>query len=321
MKTLLYVCVLAAAASAQTSPLWRDPSPHRVQFVTVDDGVRLEVLDWGGSGQAIVLLAGRGNTAHVFDEFAPKLTGFHVYGITRRGFGASSQPQQGYDDQRRADDIYQVLEFLHIAKPVLAGHSLAGDELTTLGRQHSDRLGGLIYLDALYDARDYPADDPAYMALYNRLPAPMRNRTPKATFPESELRSGSETNPDGTRGRYRTPRAIFDAIAAGQKRRDYSGIRVPVLVLRSVPPPYQPATAEERAAIQAFNGATDIYVSRWKRNLLSSVPEARIVDVPGSEHYLFLTNEADVLREMREFLQDLLTPYTIVGTWKSELHG
>src|SRR5688572_2551180 len=66
---------------------WRDPAPHTDQFVTVDKDVRLEVLDWGGSGQPLVLLAGMGNTAHIFDRFAPKLIDqFHVYGITRRGF-------------------------------------------------------------------------------------------------------------------------------------------------------------------------------------------------------------------------------------------
>src|SRR6266851_3669720 len=71
-------------------PPWKDPSPHITRFVTVEKGVRLEVLDWGGSGKPLVLLAGGGDTAHVFDDFAPKLTpSFHVYGITRRGFGES----------------------------------------------------------------------------------------------------------------------------------------------------------------------------------------------------------------------------------------
>jgi len=143
------------------------------------DGVRLEVLDWGGSGRPVVLLAGSGNTAHVFDDFAPKLTGFcHVYGITRRGYGASSQPRPGYDDQRLADDVLKVLDTLHIQSPVLVGHSMAGGELTTLGAQHSDRLGGLVYLDALGDPRDWPASDPAYMALFRKLPAPMREPPP-----------------------------------------------------------------------------------------------------------------------------------------------
>ncbi|HUB81519.1 MAG TPA: hypothetical protein VMB03_22120 [Bryobacteraceae bacterium] len=67
----------------------------------MDDNVTLEVLDWGGSGRPLILLAGLGNTAHVFDDFAPKLTPqYHVFGITRRGFGASSSPASGYSADR-----------------------------------------------------------------------------------------------------------------------------------------------------------------------------------------------------------------------------
>lgn len=51
-----------------------DSSPHSVQFVDVDNGVKLQVLDWGGGGKPLILLAGAGSTAHVFDSFAPKLT-------------------------------------------------------------------------------------------------------------------------------------------------------------------------------------------------------------------------------------------------------
>jgi hypothetical protein len=86
----LFLALIVTPAYSQTSAPWRDPSPHAVRFVTVENGVQLEVLDWGGSGRPVVLLAGGGNTAHVFDDFAPKLASdHHVYGITRRGFGAS----------------------------------------------------------------------------------------------------------------------------------------------------------------------------------------------------------------------------------------
>ena len=36
----------------------RDNTPHKVHFVKVAPGVELEVLDWGGKGNAMVLLAG-----------------------------------------------------------------------------------------------------------------------------------------------------------------------------------------------------------------------------------------------------------------------
>ncbi len=327
--------LLAPVCVQQSSP-WQDLSPHRVQFVAMEDGVRLEVLDWGGSGRPVVLLAGSGNTAHVFDDFAYKITGCcHVYGITQRGYGASSQPESGYDDQRLADDVLRVLNSLRIDAPVLVGHSMAGGELTTLGNQHSDRLAGLVYLDALGDPRDWPGSDPAYMELFKKLPASMRTPPPapceeesrsfssyrawqmrneKFAFPESELHNMYETNPDGTKGKYKTPRRISKAIGDGQKRRDYSKIRLPVLAFFEFPrsagePPqpggYQPKDAEERAAINAFNTATAVYVERWKRNLLSGVPRARFVDLPGAGHYVFLTREAEVLRGLQEFVAGL----------------
>ena len=135
---------------------WKDPSPHTVQFVTVDKTIRLEVLDWGGSGPAIVLLTGLGNTAHVFDKFAPKLTvGRHVYGITRRGFGVSSAPASGYSADRLGDDVLEVIDFLKIERPVLVGHSIGGEELSSVGSRRPDRVAGLIYLDAGYSYAYY----------------------------------------------------------------------------------------------------------------------------------------------------------------------
>jgi pimeloyl-ACP methyl ester carboxylesterase len=295
--------------------------------VTVDAGVQLEVLDWGGSGRPAVLLAGSGHTAHVFDDFAPELTrSCHVYGITRRGYGASSRPASGYDDQRLADDVLRVLDSLRIDAPVLVGHSMAGGELTTLGNQHSDRLGGLVYLDALGDPRDFPSGDPAYMALFRKLPAAMRDppspdyasfsayrasqiRNGQEVFPESELRQTLSANPDGTVGRHKTPQSVFDAIGAGQKRRDYSKIRVPVLALFEYPRTqsgrYRPRNEEERATIEAFGVATAAYVERWLKNLKSGVPGARVVDLPGAGHCVFLTRKAEVLREIRTFVADL----------------
>src|ERR1700730_10938881 len=134
--------------SAQQVP-WRDPSPHIIQFVTVDENVKLEVLDWGESGRPLVLLAGVGNTAHIFDDFAPKLTSeYHVYGITRRGFGASSTPASGYSADRLGDDVLAVLDALKLDRPVLAGHSIAGEELSSVGSRQPQRIAGLIYLDA-----------------------------------------------------------------------------------------------------------------------------------------------------------------------------
>jgi hypothetical protein len=64
-----------------------------IRSIAVAPAVSLEVIDWGGNGPPLIFLAGLGNTAHIFDNFAPKFVPkYHAYGITRRGFGASSSP-------------------------------------------------------------------------------------------------------------------------------------------------------------------------------------------------------------------------------------
>lgn len=55
---------------------------------------------------------------------------------------------------------------------------------------------------------------------------------------------------------------------------------------------------------RAFDDATDVYVNRYKKNLLKAA-SVRIVDVPGANHHVFLSNEADVLRETGSFLTSL----------------
>ena len=153
---------MALGFSSQ-SRAWRDPSPHQVRQVTVDSSVQLEVLDWGGSGPPVVMLACY-VSAHVYDEFAPKLTNqFHVVGITRRGIGASDKPATGYAVQRSANDVLEVLNSLKVQKLLLVGHSCAGQILTMFAAQHPDRLLGLVYLDGAGDPTLTPADVGASM--------------------------------------------------------------------------------------------------------------------------------------------------------------
>ena len=306
---------------------WRDPSPHSIRFVAVDEGVRLEVLDWGGKGRrSVVLLAGLGNTAHVFDEFAVKISGpNHVYGITRRGYGASSRSTSGYSDQRLSDDVLAVLDFLKLVRPVLIGHSIAGDELSVLGAQHPDRIAGLVYLDAAADPAE--SASPEYETLQRRLPPVVRNdngptrddtRSPEAfrawqlrtvgtAFPESELHQN--LNPDGSIGG--NP-GLSATIIKGARRRDYSHIRAPILTFSWYPlsvqaqmQQYHLTGSADRAAVTAYYAAQAKITDGRLENLKSAPGGAHVVILPGANHYLFISNEADVLRELRPFLARL----------------
>lgn len=327
------LCILTSSARSAIAPetaTWHDPSPHHITFVTVDSGVKLEVLDWGGNGRAVVLLAGY-QTAHEYDDIAPKLSAFcHVYGITRRGFGASSRPDSGYTAQRSAEDVRQVLDALKLDHPVLAGHSFGGLDLLTIAAQHPALVAGLVFLDS--------GDDPTLpFSAYGvakvdtkKLPASMTAPEPPpdnssfqafrkwqlkahgVMMPEAELRQRYPVNPDGSIGEDSTPKWVRDAIFAGIQKPEYSNIHVPVLAILAVPLPldeqfkkYQPRTADERAAMEQKYAVGEAFTKRTIQDLKAGNPDARIVTLPGASTYIFLSNENATVHEMRSFVAGL----------------
>lgn len=310
----MFLAVGTSHAFAQEPTAWRDPSPHKVQFVNVEENVRLEVLDWGGAGRPIVLLSGLGNTAHVFDDFAPKLTAdYHVYGITRRGYGASSIPTSGYVADRLGDDVLAVLDSIKLTKPVLVGHSIAGEELSSVGSRHPDRVAGLVYLDAGYQyafdngkgstleelqkgAPAQPAPNAADRASYSGLQAWLR-RVSGVTLPEADFRQSILGKPPTSPG-------IQPAILAGRQK--YTNIPVPVLAIFAVPHDLGPWLQQNSdPAAKAFVAKEAGLTEKQAKAFEDGVPSARVVRLPHANHYIFISNEADVLREMRVFLASL----------------
>src|SRR5687768_7360429 len=127
--SLCFATLVAGSVHAQRVPSrlprddgWKDTTRHTASFITVQRGVRLHVLDFGGTGTPILLLPGIGNTAHAYDDFAPRLTDrYRVYAMTRRGFGESSHPSRGYDMERLVADIRVVMDSLKLTQVDLIG--------------------------------------------------------------------------------------------------------------------------------------------------------------------------------------------------------
>lgn len=321
---VLLALIPANSLYPQSSP-WQDPSRHTVKFVTVDVNVQLEVLDWGGAGPPVVLLAGGGNTAHVFDDFALKLNSYHVYGITRRGFGASTVPTSGYEADRLGDDVLAVLDSLKLVRPILVGHSLGGEELSSVGSRYPKRVAGLIYLEAGYqyafDNGQGSSLDEIQKKANPKPPPPQPNESDLASFsslqawftringvtlPEAELRQGWDSISEGRVGKHR--RFDYTLIMKGMKK--YTDIPVPALVVFAVPHDQGPWIKNHpdpavREAAKARSAEEVVLVERQIKAFENGVPSARIVRLPGAHHYVFLSNEADVLRDIRAFIASL----------------
>lgn len=268
--------------------------PPRVQFVEVEPNVRLEVLDWGGKGRPVVLLAGLGDTAYVYDQLAPKLNNaYHVYGITRRGFGNSSAPKTGYTADRLGDDVLRVLDALKLAQPVLIGHSVAGEELSSVGARRSDRIAGLIYLDAAWD-RTY---------------APPKEKKNSEEKDGNFDKVGIPEQPKPVVGKFDPA----DEVRAGVQKPDYRRIRVPALALYAaarswaelMPDAPEFTDPQKRLAAEKVVASMAQIRKHMAESFSAEVANSQVVEIPGASHYLFRTNEADVLREIRTFLDSL----------------
>jgi hypothetical protein len=81
---------------------------------------------------------------------------------------------------------------------------------------------------------------------------------------------------------------------------------VPVLALiPELASEYQPKNDEERATIEQFMARGRVIVDRWIGKMKRGVPDARPVFIRGGDHYLFMSKEADVRREIHAFISAL----------------
>jgi non-heme chloroperoxidase len=334
-RVLYVLCVLLAVATPASPQQmeWKDPSPHAMKLVTVEDGVQLEVLDWGGSGPALVLLAGLGDTAHVFDDFAQALTPrYRVLGVTRRAHGRSSAPPTGYGFVRLAEDVVRVIDAMGVNKPVVIGHSFAGEELHVLGARHSAKFAGLVYIDAAFnrgddsDSEDYdavarmlpaaPSPGPGDLASFTALRS-FLEKTQGAAGPKAHLRARYIANPDGTVAGRLVPdlsirQAISKEMQAAYKTYNPERVRVPALALYAVPksaadlmrPWYtadDPAIRERVEKLYLLTRERFRNHAKWFEEFTE---RGRVAELSGA-HHLFISNSREVLQQVEAFVSSL----------------
>lgn len=346
---LRFLCALwgffaiATSASAQKAER-KDLSPHVTRFVTVEDGVQLEVLDWGGSGPALVLLPGLGATAHYYDDFAPALTPrYRVVGVTRRGHRGSSAASGGYALERLADDILRVIVDMDLNNAVVIGHSFAGEEMHVLGARHATKIRGLVYVDAAFNRGDN-ADEEAYNAVAQTVPAApgpqpgdLVSFTALRTYlekyggagPEAYLRTRYRTNLDGSVGGLWAPdtsirQAMAKEIKAAYNPYNPERIRVPALAIYAAPKsaddlmrrgssdrlpfPELVARAEPdpalRQRVEKLYLLTRERVRNHEKWFQAFAERGWVVEFSGT-HDLIISNPREVLKQVRAFVSSL----------------
>jgi non-heme chloroperoxidase len=216
-----------------------------------------------------------------------------------------------------------------LPKPVLVGHSIAGEELSSIGSRHPEKVSGLIYLECSGTHSFY---DRAYGDLHLDM-IDVRNKIEQllpdggdpsgpiqpteallAALPQLEKELQDQVklqqavapptpDPSLPPDPHPTTASAFAAIVSGEHK--YTEIKVPCLAFFAVPHDMS-RVFPDNAAVHAAIAAADLdRQTRLANAFEAGVPSAKVIRLPNADHYIFRSNEAEVLRAMNDFLGKL----------------
>jgi pimeloyl-ACP methyl ester carboxylesterase len=301
-----------------------DCSAHKEDFVTAN-GIRLQYLEWGGSGPTLIMIHGGMDNPHAFDDLAPAFADrFRVIAYARRSHGRS-EVKGPYDTRTLVEDLVGLMDALRIDKAHLAGWSMGGNEVTGMAIQHPERVDRIVYLDGAFDCAD-----PAFLAAFKSVPerfliTPASAMTSFAAYRsyyqaeilaplkdmervEGYLRETVVVQPDGSL-KVRMPETvqqeIFRDILADPPRQ-YALVRCPALAIFPQSQ-FNLHGADVQRRQEALSCERTYMVpmrEKFMEQLRRELAGVEIVSVPGAHSDFFLNSREQVVKAMRRFLSE-----------------
>ncbi len=261
------------------------------------DGVEIQLAIWEGQGKTILCIHGLTANCRCWDLLASILSPKHrVLAMDLRGRGHSGRPSSGYSIDYHCRDIKAIMEDMGLERPVLMGHSLGAAIALGFGAKYPDDIDRIILVDGggklskeqtekvfagikpSLDrlGRTFPSFE-VYLNLMKMAPF-LRPWSPVIEtyfhYEVEEVDGGirSRVHPEHIEEEVLNLKEV-DALQA------YPKITCPVLILR---------------AMEGMLAEDDILIpEETKETMLREIPDARCVDLEGTNHFsvLFQLNE------------------------------
>ena len=247
-----------------------------------------------GSGPPVILIHGWPLSGRSWERQLPALVdaGYRVISYDRRGFGASSQPWQGYDYDTLSADLHALLEHLDVRDATLVGFSMGGGEVVRyLSTYGTARVSKAVLAAAvppyLYQSEDNPEGglDDATIADFE---AGVKDDRPAfldgfitaffSAGDSSDLVSEAQRSYARTIAVFASPKGTLDCIAALGRtdfRADLAAVTVPTLVIHG-----------------GSDGIVPFEVSGRRSH--EALADSRLVLIQGAPHGLNVTHRGDV---------------------------
>jgi pimeloyl-ACP methyl ester carboxylesterase len=263
-------------------------------------GVKVRYLERPGAEPVVLLLHGLPGTAEDFEDVTPLIAGHRTIAIDRPGYGFSTGGYFSFDRQLQA--VHEVIEKLHLGRPVLVGHSYGGTISLGYAERHPGEVRGLVLVDAA--AGDCSRHDNAFTRAQARFIKLMELpgiaqvadvtfsqllRTASAEPAESEAFSPAPVDP---RHRHRV-------LAINLKHGNLEAYSGEILVANKEIDAVNRGLTSLHVPTIVIQGAQDKLVKpQCGRSIAASVPGAQLQMVPGG-HMAPYTHPAAVAAAVR----------------------
>jgi non-heme chloroperoxidase len=200
-------------------------------------------------------------------------------------------------------------------RPILVGHSLAGDEMSAIAARQPNKVAGLVYLDAAYDRTQEDV-----LAGLPRPPQPsQKDLADRESFQAFWFRTHGWTYPTSDLDQYDKfgdpPPEIQQAILANPQPPPYARISAPALAIYAIPRSGREVLATYDLVDAAAQRKADtlwpkrvVFVRDAERRFKDGVRNRKVLEIPGASHYVFFTHPRETARAIRQFLQEIVQP-------------
>jgi pimeloyl-ACP methyl ester carboxylesterase len=216
---------------------------------------------------------------------------------------------------------------LHIERPILVGHSVGGEELSSVGSRYPDKVSGLIYLEAGYAYAFYNSAEgnalsdqtelkrlvnealqaPPSLELEQKLLASieLNEQELKADIAKKISRAQSDpakNQPPATPGPMPPPPPAMKAMVTNTRK--YTKIPVPILAIFAVP--HDLSRVYKDPQVRAKKEAEDAVTTGKQVDAFEArLSSAHVVRLAHADHDIFISNESTVIRDMNQFMDNL----------------
>lgn len=268
----------------------------------------------GTQGRPVILIPGLEGGPWVWKDTIARLEKNHVvYAVTLAGFDGLPAPARptGLLDQADAS-LLQLIEQQHIDRPVLVGHSIGGTLALRFAGEHASLISGAVAVDGLPILPGMErASAEQRQAMAGRTRTQMAAMTP-AQFQAAALGYMQHIGVIDPKlaERYAPLNARSDAAASAEYMAedmtiDYRpGLKqanVPILEIS----PYNAPDFEAAAAMSKQPVTSEAQKTAYYQSLLANAPDAKVVSISPSRHFVMLDQPARFQQMLDGFLDSL----------------